>query len=155
MNGDTMSEIKGFFGPYRFLSNFFPANVHFADAIYPTVEHAYQAAKFQESHRRDMIKKAVGPRHAKLLARSMPITTANWEEMKADIMYDLVYYKFSHDDRLQEKLLATGDAYLEETNHWGDNYWGVCNGEGQNVLGNILMEVRTLLRSQTTKQSQL
>ena len=43
-------------------------------------------------------------------------------------------------------LLDTGDLYIEETNSWGDTFWGVCEGKGQNVLGNILMGIRTDLR---------
>lgn len=43
---------------------------------------------------------------------------------------------------LREKLLATGDAELVEGNTWGDRFWGVCNGVGQNWLGRLLMQVR-------------
>ena len=54
--------------------------------------------------------------------------------------------KFTKHKDLKEKLLATGDAYLEETNHWHDTFWGVCKGKGQNHLGKILMEVREELK---------
>jgi predicted NAD-dependent protein-ADP-ribosyltransferase YbiA (DUF1768 family) len=43
-------------------------------------------------------------------------------------------------------LLATGDTYLEETNTWGDIWFGVCNGIGKNYLGKMLMEIREALR---------
>ena len=43
---------------------------------------------------------------------------------------------------LRDKLIATGDAYIEETNNWGDEFWGVCHGFGENMLGKILMEIR-------------
>ena len=39
-------------------------------------------------------------------------------------------------------LLATGDAKIVEGNTWGDVFWGVCNGVGENHLGEILMKVR-------------
>jgi predicted NAD-dependent protein-ADP-ribosyltransferase YbiA (DUF1768 family) len=61
-------------------------------------------------------------------------------------MRDLLIQKFSQDP-FKAALLATGDAYLEETNHWGDVYWGVCNGVGQNRLGHALMEIRADLMS--------
>lgn len=41
-----------------------------------------------------------------------------------------------------KKLIKTGDAELIEGNWWGDKYWGMCNGEGMNKLGKILMQVR-------------
>jgi predicted NAD-dependent protein-ADP-ribosyltransferase YbiA (DUF1768 family) len=41
-------------------------------------------------------------------------------------------------------LLATGDAEIQEGNTHGDLYWGVDlhTGEGENVLGKLLMKVR-------------
>jgi predicted NAD-dependent protein-ADP-ribosyltransferase YbiA (DUF1768 family) len=58
-----------------------------------------------------------------------------------------VRYKFTHDAKLRQKLLATGDAILEEGNDWGDQVWGVVNGVGKNRLGKILMKVREELRT--------
>lgn len=40
--------IRGFFGPWRFLSNFHYHSVEFDGQFYPTNEHAYQAAKFND-----------------------------------------------------------------------------------------------------------
>ena len=55
--------------------------------------------------------------------------------------------KFKPGSELAGKLLNTGDAELVEGNHWGDRYWGVCDGEGQNKLGKLLMQVRGELRA--------
>ena len=57
-------------------------------------------------------------------------------------MSSIVFEKFYRNKELRKKLLETGDRYLEETNWWGDDFWGVCNGEGRNELGKILMKVR-------------
>lgn len=43
-------------------------------------------------------------------------------------------------------MLATGDAYLEEGNTWGDRIWGTVNGSGANRLGVILMQIRAELK---------
>ncbi len=51
--------------------------------------------------------------------------------------------KFSPEMILSEMLEATGDAELIEGNHWGDTFWGVCNGVGQNNLGKLLMAIRS------------
>ena len=40
-----------------------------------------------------------------------------------------------------EKLKAFDDDIVED-NDWGDRFWGICNCEGQNNLGKILMEIR-------------
>ena len=63
-------------------------------------------------------------------------------------MYRAVYAKFSDDPELREKLLATNDAPLIETMVRGrrDTFWGVRNNRGTNMLGQILMRVRSDLR---------
>ena len=43
---------------------------------------------------------------------------------------------------MASRLINTGDAILIEGNTWGDTYWGVCDGVGENRLGKLLMEVR-------------
>jgi len=68
--------------------------------------------------------------------------------MKADIMLELLRLKFAFYD-LGMLLLATEDAVLEEGNWWGDTYWGVCpsgSGNGENMLGRLLMQVREELK---------
>lgn len=54
--------------------------------------------------------------------------------------------KFTQNTELADKLLATGDAYLEEGNTWGDRIWGTVNGSGANRLGVILMQIRAELK---------
>lgn len=49
---------------------------------------------------------------------------------------------------LGEKLLATGVVNIEEGNSWGDTFWGVCEGHGENHLGKLIMEQRDALRRQ-------
>ena len=61
-------------------------------------------------------------------------------------MFDIVRQKFLQHQDLAEKLLATGDGYLEEGTNWGDRYFGVVNGVGENVLGCSLMIVREELK---------
>jgi predicted NAD-dependent protein-ADP-ribosyltransferase YbiA (DUF1768 family) len=55
---------------------------------------------------------------------------------------------------MAEKLLATGDRMLIEGNTWGDRRWGCVQAQdgtwrGRNWLGEILMQVREELRSDT------
>ena len=76
----------------------------------------------------------------------MLVLRGDWEQVKFDVMERCVRYKFAHHPELRDKLLATGDAYLEEGNDWGDTIWGVSNGVGENRLGKILMKVRGELR---------
>lgn len=139
-------QVRGFFGLFRFLSNFFPAKVHYEGLDYPSVEHAYQAAKWPPHKRQEFTMITAG--QAKKLGKKAPkLDVKEWDEKKYNIMAVLVLQKFLMNQPLKEMLLATEDAYLEETNHWGDVWWGVNeDGEGKNNLGRILMGVRETIR---------
>lgn len=78
---------------------------------------------------------------AKKIGKTVPLRSEWHEKYKNQTMMKALMIKFSN-TYLQKLLLNTGDAYIEETNHWGDVYWGVCNGEGKNMLGRMLMFVR-------------
>ena len=60
-------------------------------------------------------------------------------------MKDLLFLKFS-EEPLKNKLLETGDSELIEGNVWGDTFWGICNGQGSNMLGVLLTYVRHCLK---------
>lgn len=62
-------------------------------------------------------------------------------------MYEVCRAKFLQNPDLADKLVATGDAELIEGNTWGDTVWGVCNGSGENRLGEILMRVRSEIQN--------
>lgn len=134
-------EILGFNKEYRFLSNFYPAKVEYDGLEYTSTEHAYQAAKTLDPGERRRIRESQKPGEAKRLGKQVKMRT-DWEQIKISVMKELVLQKFSKHKELKDKLLATGDAYIEETNTWNDTFWGVCKGKGQNWLGKILMEVR-------------
>lgn len=139
--------IDAFSGKHHFLSNFSAAEVWLDGESYPSVEHAYQAAKTNDAAMRRRIGSAATPNLAKRLGRRREIILREaWDEIKVGIMHDLVRQKFRQHDRLSRLLLETGDAELVEGNWWGDRFWGRCNGEGENHLGEILMSVREELR---------
>lgn len=67
-------------------------------------------------------------------------------------MHDIVRAKFEQNPDLRQKLLSTGSEELIEGNTWGDTFWGVCKGSGQNWLGRILMFVRDEVREASIVQ---
>lgn len=136
--------IEDFSGEMRWLSNFHPVNVMFDGKKYPSVEHAYQAAKTLEEAERTKIRNLNKASLAKSAGKKVTMRP-DWEKVKLGIMEDLVRQKFKNPD-LKEALLKTGDEKLIEGNWWGDTFWGVCKGKGQNHLGKILMRVRKELK---------
>jgi len=58
-------------------------------------------------------------------------------------MIGLTFQKFLLNKGLRQRLIDTGDNYLEETNAWGDTFFGVdIKKGGDNRLGKILMSIR-------------
>lgn len=137
-----------FRGKWRFLSNFYPSAIVAGGTEYPTVEHAYQAWKTTDASWFDRIRTAGTPGEAKKLGRRAP-KRSDWETVKFEVMLMLLRLKFAPGSPLAEKLLASGGedpTPLIEENTWDDTVWGVCNGEGANRLGKLLMTVREELR---------
>lgn len=135
--------IDKFDGKYAFLSNFYPCDVFSAEdmLVYPSVEHAFQAAKVKDVETKRAFQVAPSPAAAKKLGKQVPLRD-DWKNIKLDVMYNLVWSKFVNNSELRYKLLSTDDAELVEGNTWGDTFWGMCKSVGDNHLGKILMNVR-------------
>lgn len=137
--------IDSFQGKNRWLSNFWSAFVTLDGMEFPSVENAYQAAKTTDMDARKLFQDLF-PGAAKALGKKVTIRP-DWEEKKVEIMADLLYQKFSkRNPELRERLKATGSEELVEGNTWGDTFWGVCKGVGQNNLGKLLMRLRTRIQ---------
>jgi hypothetical protein len=149
----SAARIDSFQGPYRFLSNFWPTEVVFENLTFPTVEHAYQAAKTLSLEERHRIASLATPGEAKKEGRKLA-QRSDWEQVKFQVMEECVRYKFTHHPELKAELLATGEAELIEGNDWGDKIWGVYQGEGENRLGKILMKIRAELAAAGRQKSE-
>lgn len=136
--------ITRFFDEYRFLSNFYPAEFMYVGYSFATSENAYQAMKMKTIEDFVLVADAPTPGKAKRLGRKLP-TNPDWDDIKVGIMGEILRKKFAI-PQLREKLLATGDAHLEEGNKWGDQFWGTVDGVGENNLGKLLMEIREKIR---------
>lgn len=136
---------------YAEFSNFAKYGVAFDDLWWPTVEHYFQAMKFEDAAYREKIRRASKPKDAKALGmtRALPLRT-DWEDVKDGIMAEAVELKFRTHATPRELLLGTGDQNIVE-NAPMDAYWGCGpDGQGLNKLGRILMAVRATLREEQT-----
>jgi len=145
-------EITQFQGEWRWLSNFGPGEVTLGKLTFPRREHAYQASKSLDLEvRRGFTDPAMTAGQAKRAGRLVAIRP-DWERAKKKVMLLVVLSAFTQDPGLGKLLVETEDAYLEEGNHWHDNYWGACGcdkhiGNGLNWLGRILMMTRDIIRT--------
>lgn len=146
--------IREFHGAFAFLSNFHGLGPDaerlaiFVDGVaYPTVEHAYVAAKLTDPGLRAEVLALPTAGQAKRFLRERGLSArADWLAQRLLVMEDLLRQKFSH-PQLAVMLVATGEEELSEGNRWGDEFWGVDlrTGVGANHLGRLLMKIRAEL----------
>lgn len=156
--------IDSFRGDYAFLSNFYPSPLSVSFSAFdgdrfllPTAEHMFQSAKIEFSTLSSQEKfnwlrelaNTSDPKNAKYLGKSISIDVQAWNNASYRMMEQVLTYKFTIYSELRELLLQTGDATLIEGNTWGDKLWGQVNGEGQNLLGKILMNIRDSVKETT------
>lgn len=135
--------ISDFRGEYFFLSNFYSAPVMYMGHMFQSNEAAFQAAKCLP---RSSEFCKLTPGEAKRLGRQV-LLREDWEGVKDRVMYEVCLNKFIQNPDLMQKLIDTGEEELIEGNTWRDTYWGVCNGVGENRLGQILMQLRAEFRA--------
>lgn len=133
-----------------FLSNFYNAYLDYEGVVFCSTEAAFQAAKTLDIEERKKIAR-MSPSESKKAGRKVALRS-DWESVKDKVMYDVCVAKFTMNESLKERLLATGDEELVEGNEWHDNYWGNCTCDnckdipGRNQLGKTLMKVRADIR---------
>ena len=137
--------IDEFIGEYYFLSNFSYSKIELNGFIFDSGEAAFHSFK-DISRQSEFVD--IFPLMAKRKGRRVSLRS-DWEQVKDDIMYQVVKAKFEQNDELKEKLLATENQMLVEGNTWNDTYWGICQGKGFNVLGVTLMLIRHELRGES------
>jgi len=132
--------VVSFRDKYRFLSNMSPSSITIEGIRYPTVEHAFQAAKTTDKELRKKIARAANPAEAKRMGRELTLRS-DWNDIRVKAMEYILRKKFE-DPKLLKQLLETGERELIEGNTWGDKFWGQVDGEGANNLGKLLMKIR-------------
>ncbi len=102
------------------------------------------------------IRKATSPKQCKQIGDRLRLNHGVWDKLATDIMYKGCVLKFSQNLNLKQCLLDTEDAVLAEAGY--DKLWGIGLGmespnvtkrgkwKGQNLLGDVLMRVRSVLR---------
>lgn len=149
-----MNKIDSFSGQFRWLSNFADCWVQLPDnELYPSVEHAYQAAKTLDPDLRRMIRELPSAGKAKKAGRDLEVRQDWNDTLRLDTMRELLMQKF-YAEPYYFDLLDTGDALIVEGNSWHDNFFGSCRCEkcgdkGQNHLGKMIMEIRDKIRGQS------
>lgn len=138
---DTITRFRG---PFKFLSNLYPTPIAYKGHTYCCLEAAYQAQKSLDPAIHERFANIRLPYKARGMGQRIKTIRPDWFDIRISIMEELLYIKFSH-PQLKEWLQFTGQSNIVECNTWGDTFWGVYNGVGENHLGTLLMKVRDTL----------
>ena len=144
--------------PFGAFSNLYRRPIEFEGEVFQTSEHAYQAGKARKPEVRKWLMQAPSPGLLAMAAHGLYYwdVAPGWSQSKFDRMRRVLAAKFTQHADLGELLLSTGDDVLIETatvDNEVNRLWGQVNGVGQNMLGNMLMELRGELRLPSGKVS--
>ena len=145
----NFDDITEFQGEYRWLSNFSPCSIYMDGEEYRSVEHAYMAAKSDSKEWRDFCINTESPGFIKKESKKLSVKH-NWDVIKLEVMSKCLTQKFNQEP-YRSKLIETGDRHIQEGNRWGDTFWGVDlkTGKGSNMLGTLIMNIRSELIKQS------
>lgn len=131
---------------FAFLNNDFPSPIEFGGKNYLCATAAYEAQKFQgRPEIMDLFTQLCARQAFTLSAEKHQEKDGDWQPRRQDRMYHVLKAKFGESSDLQQKLLATGNAYLSDhTEHKNmDPFWtDDSDGSGQNLMGRYLMKIR-------------
>lgn len=150
---------------YNFLSNFYKTTIKHKNYTYNCAEQFYQHMKcilFEDKQTAEKVMKSSNPAVQKLLGKKVTsFSKYTWDNIKSDVMFDVVYAKFLQNWQLKKMLLATGRKSIMECKQ--DRYWGTGidlhqilttdqSNYGKNTLGKILEKVRAKLSTVTDEK---
>lgn len=147
------------------LSNFSAFNLNWRGRDFDTSEQAYQWAKFMpdglewfyipKSNEPDrsmwevrcrILQSRSAHDAFKIAERNKEYRRPDWDEVRVDIMRDILRAKAKQHEYVRRKLLATGIRELVEDS-WRCSFWGWGpDRQGLNMLGKLWMEIREELR---------
>lgn len=136
---------------YGCFSNLYQRPVEFENEVFDTAEHAYQAGKARKPDVRQWVLAAPSPALVAMAAHGLYWwdIRSDWSKIKFDRMRQVLKAKFTQQEDLREILLSTGDLRLVESatvNNPVNRLWGEVKGQGKNMLGQMLMDLRAQLR---------
>ena len=137
------------YGELGYLANYSNHGFEKDGKYWPTVEHYYQAQKFDDEELKEKIRTAETPKIASAIGRDRNNKLKeNWEDIKRDIMLEGVLSKFRNHPDILQKLLDTGEEEIVENTDI-DYYWGCGEMKtGRNEFGKILVKAREILKKE-------
>jgi len=134
---ETKDAVYFFSGSFDPLNNFSAHAIAIWSKTFNTVEHAFHWKKFEKTEPKlaQKIIEAGSPWLAKKLSRTNGNRRKDWQDVKVEIMFEIVLAKTTQHQDVREMLLATENKTIIE-NSPVDSFWGCGEGgKGENQMG--------------------
>jgi ribA/ribD-fused uncharacterized protein len=122
------------------------------DVEWSTIEHYYQAMKFDDDEYKEKIRQTESVELVKKLGKPLlKRKRSDWKAVRTTVMTRAIYTQCRTHQAMADSLIATEDLRLVENSQF-DYFWG-CGRDrrGDNEYGQILMNVRTKLLDELNK----
>lgn len=148
---EKVNDVIGFY-PREFycLDNFSSFKVKYKGVLYSTVEEAYQSIGFDDTAKdiSEKIRNSFSAHEAQKIAyENKDKMRKDWDEIKLQVMEELLRAKLEQNPYVKKKLLETKDYMIVEDSP-KDSFWGWGNNrDGDNNLGKLWMKLRAEIRN--------
>jgi ribA/ribD-fused uncharacterized protein len=146
---DTNAHVFFYENDFYVLSNFSAFRIAWKARDFDTSEHAYHWEKFplEPDIRQGILQARSAHQAFKIAEYYKDKVRSDWPQRRVATMKEILRAKVKQHEYVNRKLIETGNRWLVEDS-WRDSFWGWGeDGNGQNMLGRLWMEIRDELRS--------
>ena len=145
---DTDKQVFFYEQDFYVLSNFSSFTLTWKGLRFDTSEAAYHWEKFATvapSIATKIIFATSAHEAFKIAEANKHLRRSDWDDVKVEIMRNILRTKVEQHEYVRRKLIETGDRELVEDS-WRDDFWGWGpDKNGLNMLGKLWMEIRSEL----------
>ena len=150
----VIGKTKERWGTLHCMAGGMPLSLH--GMMIPSAEHLYQSLRTHDKEVQMLICAEPNPFKAKRMVAYRYPAMPTWDSVRVDAMRYTLRVKWLQQERFRNVLLETGSLPIVERSV-RDSFWGaIPKGEileGSNVLGNLLMELRSEIHRASTPQN--
>lgn len=141
-------------GQYGFMSNLYRCEIAIDGKVFRSSEDAYQYGKPKDVAVAEWLISAPKPHLCAIAAHALLYwdIRPDWKTLKLGRMRAVLKAKFDQNIELKGKLMATGETEIIEDSKT-DAFWGIGKkGTGKNMLGKMLMDLRTAYQEEALSE---
>ena len=138
---------------YGWMGNMAPYPIKFDGKVWLTSESLFQSMRFDDDSVKEIIRGEKSPMGAKMKAKKNrdQMVVVPMSELDVENMRKCVKMKFDAHPQLKRQLMNTKDSFIyedignrngERHKFWGAKKWSESEGDGNNMMGKILMDLR-------------